>query len=211
MKALLVTTGLLLAIGMGINTVKAQSYEAERLMLDAEKLTQLKSILSDMKEGYNILTKGYEEVKNISQGNFNLHQLFLDGLLKVSPAVSNYKRVADIIAAQLQLTKEYKTALNKFRQDNNFSVEEINYISSVYNNLISASLGNLDDLMQVISEGVLRMSDEERLERIDDVYKGMQDKLTFLRSFNNHNSILALQRAKEKNNISALQNIYNLK
>src|SRR5205085_5917829 len=99
----------------------------------------------------------------------------------------------------------------KFKEDNNFSVIEINYISSVYNQLISAILRNLDDLMQVISEGVLRMSDDERLERIDEVYNDIQDKLTFLRYFNNHTSILALQRAKEKNNISTLQNIYHLK
>ena len=164
-----------------------------------------------MKEGYDILSKGYEEVKNIFQGNFNLHQLFLDGLLKVSPVVYNYKRVADIITTQLQLIKEYKTAFKKFKQDSNFSMDEITYISSVYKKLINASLRNLDDLTQVISEGIFRMSDDERLERIDDVYKDLQDKLTFLRYFNNHTSMLALQRAKEKNNTNALQNIYNLK
>src|SRR3954463_9710824 len=156
MKAQLATAILALTIGVGISTVQAQSYEAERLLLDAEKLTQLKSILSNMQEGYDILTKGYEAVKDISQGNFNLHQVFLDGLLKVSPVVYNYKRVADIITTQLQLTKEYKAAFKRFKQDKNFSVEEINYISSVYNNLINASLQNLGDLTQIISAGIFR-------------------------------------------------------
>jgi len=194
-----------------VNNVSAQSYEAERLLLDVEKLTQMKSILSNMKEGYDIITQGYEAVKSISEGNFNLHQLFLDGLLKVSPVVSNYKKVAAIIASQIELTKEYKTAFKRFKQDNNFSAEEITYLGKVYNQLLNSSLQNIDDLTRIISDGILRMSDDERLERIDALYKDMQDKLSFLRQFNNHASILALQRAKEASNVNALQHIYNLK
>lgn len=194
-----------------VNKANAQSYEAERLLLDVEKLTQMKSIFSDMQEGYDILTEGYEAVRGISEGNFNLHQLFLDGLLKVSPVVSNYKKVADIVAGQVELTKEYKSAFNRFKQDYNFSPGEITYIGRVYSHLISSSLQNLDDLTAIISDGILRMSDEERMERIDELYKDMQDKLSFLRQFNNYASILSLQRAKENNDINTLQNIYHLK
>lgn len=211
MKTILTTTLFAFCFCLLVNKTQAQSYEAQRLLLDVEKLSQMKSILSNMEEGYNILTQGYEAVKGISEGNFNLHQLFLDGLLKVSPVVCNYKKVADIITCQLELTKEYKTAFKRFKQDNNFSVEEIAYIGKVYNRLINSSLQNVDDLTSIISDGILRMSDEERMERIDALYNDMQDKLTFLRQFNNHTSMLALQRAREKNNINALQNIYNLK
>ncbi|TKK64710.1 TerB family tellurite resistance protein [Ilyomonas limi] len=194
-----------------VNKASAQSYEGERLLLDVEKLTQMKSILSNMEEGYDILTQGYEAVKSISEGNFNLHQLFLDGLLKVSPVVCNYKKVTDIITSQIELTKEYKTAFNRFKQDTNFSPDEITYLGKVYNQLLNSSLRNLDDLTSIITNGMLRMSDDERLERIDALYKDMQDKLGFLRQFNNHTSILSLQRAKENNNVNALQQIYNLK
>lgn len=211
MKLLSIIAALALTISIGISKAAAQSYEAERLLLDVEKLTQMKSILSDMEEGYDMLTQGYEAVRSISEGNFNLHQVFLDGLLKISPVVYQYKKVTDIISFQLQLTKEYKTAFNKFRQDHNFSIEEITYITSVYDQLINKSIQNLDDLTQVITAGVFRMSDEERLERIDALYTDMQDKLTFLRDFNHHTSILALQKAKESNNIEAMQHLYNLK
>ena len=211
MKTILVSILFLFCCCMLINKTQAQSYEGERLLLDVEKLTQMKSILSNMKEGYDILTQGYEAVKGISEGNFNLHQLFLDGLLKVSPVVCNYKKVADIITNQIELTKEYETAFKRFKQDNNFSVEEIAYVGKVYNQLINSSLQNIDDLTSIITAGILRMSDDERLERIDALYKDMQDKLSFLRQFNNHTSILALQRAKEGSNVNTIQNIYNLK
>ena len=51
-----------------------QAQELEELALDIEKLAQFKQILSDMKKGYTILSGGYNTIKNLSQGNFNLHK-----------------------------------------------------------------------------------------------------------------------------------------
>src|SRR5258705_9709897 len=99
-----------------------QAQEIAQLLLDIEKLAQFKQILSDMKKGYEILSGGYNAIKNISEGNFNLHQTFLDGLLKVSPAVQKYERIADIIQYQLRIVKEYKTAFNQFKADKYFTV-----------------------------------------------------------------------------------------
>ncbi|HEX7358342.1 MAG TPA: hypothetical protein VF270_11585, partial [Ignavibacteriaceae bacterium] len=83
----------------GINlTSQAQSNEIQQLLLNVEKLTQLKSILSDMKKGYQIVSKGYNSVKQITEGNFSLHDAFLSRLIAVNPAIKNYKRVADIIS-----------------------------------------------------------------------------------------------------------------
>lgn len=189
---------------------KAQAAEIQQLLLDVQKLAQLKGILSDMYKGYQIVSSGYETIKNISEGNFNLHQVFLDGLLAVSPAVQNYKRIADIINDQILIVKEYKNAFNQFKLDANFTIEEITYLGKVYNNLFNASLKDIDELIMVITASTLRMSDDERLSSIDKIFAGMQDKLTFLRYFNNNTTLLAVQRAKEKNDVSTMQNIYGL-
>lgn len=190
---------------------KAQSAELQQLLLDIEKLSQLKSILSDMYKGYEIVSNGYETIKNISKGNFNLHQLFLDGLLLVSPAVANYKRIPDIVNAQLSLVKEYKAAYNLYKQDKHFLPEEILYLGTVYNNLLSQSADNVSELVTVITASQARMSDAERLASIDRIYHDMEDKLSFLRYFNHRATVLAVQRAKEQNDISTTQNIYGLK
>ena len=92
----------------------SQAQELQQLALDIEKLTQFKQILSDMKKGYAILLGGYNTIKDISQGNFNLHKDFLDGLLAISPAVAKYTKIADIISMQLQLVKGYKSAWSRF-------------------------------------------------------------------------------------------------
>jgi len=175
----------------------AQSAEVQQLLLNVEKLAQLKKILSNMKKGYEIVSTGYNTIKDISKGTFNIHQTFLDGLMQVSPAARKYKRIADIISFQTQLVKEYKSAFRKFQASNLFNETEIRYMGNVYSNLFTKSLQNLDELAMVITAGKLRMSDDERLNAIDRIFNDISDKLIFLRTFNKENNLLAIQRGRE--------------
>ena len=195
MKSLLIL--LLLTAQISSNVLYAQSTEAQQLLLNVEKLAQLKKILSNMKKGYEIVSTGYNTIKDISQGNFNLHDAFLNALLQVSPTVRKYKRVADIISCQSQIVKEYRSAFNRFKSTNLFNSSEITYMEDVYKNLFNKSLQNLDELGMVLTAGKLRMSDDERIAAIDRIYKDISDKLVFLRSFNNEGSVLAVQRGRE--------------
>lgn len=190
------------------NFSRAQSTEVQQLLLNVEKLSQFKNILSDMKKGYQIVSTGYNAVKNISQGNFSLHEVFIDGLMLVSPEVRKYHKVAGIIAYQKDIVSEYKTAFNRFRSSGTFSEQEIVYLGKVYGGLFEQSLNNLDALMNVVTSSKLRMSDGERLRAIDQIFADTMDKLSFLRDFNRQASLLHLQRQKEKNDTQTLQKIY---
>ena len=207
MKKLLIIGILLLGLFFPAR-LTAQSQEMQQLLLNIEKLAQFKQILTDMKKGYQILSGGYNTIKELSQGNFSLHETFLDALMQVSPTVRNYRRVGEIVKYQLLLVKEYKSAFEGFRNSGNFSPTEIAYCSRVYDNLLNQSLRNLDELVTVITANTLRMTDEERLTAIDKIYADMQDKLLFLRSFNNNTTVLAIQRAKERNDVRVMRSIY---
>jgi DNA repair ATPase RecN len=190
---------------------QSQSQEIQQLILNIEKLSQFKKILSDMKKGYEILSGGYKTVKDLSQGNFSLHKTFLDALMQVSPAVKNYKRIRDIAEYQLLLNKESKTSLNRFVKSGSFTDQEIRYFEKTYSNISKESLRNLDELITIVTADKLRMSDDERLEAIDRIYLEMQDKVLFLRNFNASANILALQRVKEKNDVRVMQGSYQIK
>ncbi|MEI6949630.1 TerB family tellurite resistance protein [Paraflavisolibacter sp. H34] len=188
--------------------VCGQSYEAQQLLLNVEKLAQLKEALNGLKEGYSIIFSGYTAIKDISEGNFRLHKAFLDSLLKVSPAVRKYKRVAEVLGHQRLLLVEYKEALKKFRQSGNFTGEEFEYFESVYRKVFNESVNSLDALSLVLTNGALRMSDSERLQAVDSIFKKVQEALHFLRHFNNRALILSLQRDKEKADITSLLSLY---
>ena len=190
--------------------LKAQSEEVQQLLLNIEKLSQFRKILKNMKDGYQIIFKGYTAVKDISQGNFNLHKTFLDGLTKVSPAVKKYKRIADIIGYQLRIAKEYKLAYNRFKEEKQFTIEEIDYLGKVYGNLFNESFKSLDELSMVITSGKLRMSDDERLQAIDKIYLSVEEQYTFLKEFTNNSNLLSLQRKAEKAEIEMSRRLYGL-
>ena len=210
MKKILILTILITFLMIPLKSM-GQSAEIQQLILNIEKLSQFKKILSDMKKGYELLSGGYKTVKDMTEGNFSLHKTFLDALMQVSPAVKNYKRVAEIVEYQISIVKESRNGMNRFIKSGNFSGQEINYFEKVYGNLLNQSLRNLDELTMVITADKLRMSDDERLKAVDDIYEQMQDKLLFLRNFNTTSNVLALQRAREKNDAYASRGLQAIK
>jgi len=190
--------------------VHAQKDEIQQLLLNWEKLRQLEEILDNMYKGYKILDKGYRTIKDISQGNYTIHQAFLDGLMAVNPTIRNYKRIPLIINYQKLLLKEYKRAYSRFKQDPNFKLEELEYLASVYKFLFDASVRNLEDLTTIITATKLRMSDDERMQAIDRIFYDMENKVTFLRYFNSNTQLLAVQRARSQNDVRTMQQLYGL-
>ena len=188
----------------------AQVQEMQQLILDIEKLTQLKGILSDMKTGYQIYQQGYSSISQLSKGNFDLHSVYLNGLLSINPTVKNYGRVAEIITQQVSLISEYKSAYKQFQQSGSFSVSELNYMSSVYTQLVNQSLQNLEDLTNVLTAGKMRMSDDERMRAIDRIYASSSDKLQFLRHFNRQGVLLNIQRSKDVGDTRTMRQLYGI-
>jgi hypothetical protein len=191
---------------------KSQSLadDIKQLILDYQKLQEEKAILTDMYNAYNLIQQGYNQIKSIAQGNFTLHQTFLNSLLAVSPAVRNYYKVANIINNEAELVKEYQSAQHHFQSTGHFTTNELTYFNDLYSNLLSRSLTNLDELAMVMTADQLRMSDSERLTAIDRIDDSMAAQLTALRSFNNANAITDGQRTIRATDIQSLQNLYGI-
>lgn len=214
MKKLIIILMVLSATGNLVpGKAKAQTIaqDLQQLSLDYSKLAGLKSILKQMYTGYEIISKGYNAVRDVAQGNFSLHEAFLDGLYLASPAVRAYPRAADIVNDQLSLMIEYKSAYTVFRRDPHFNPDEIGYMLNIYNNLVSQSLKNLSDLSLILSGGQVRMSDAERIQGIDRIYIRSHGQLDFLRKFNNQTYQVALQRSNNAGDAQNLKNLYGIK
>jgi hypothetical protein len=199
---------IIIALALSSQVSYSQSQEAQQLLLNWEKLTQFKKILQDMYDGWKVINKGYNTIKDISSGNFSLHKGFLDALMEVSPVVKKYKRISDIVNYQLLIVKRYKAAFNQFKEDNTFTASEIDYIGKVYANLFNESVKNLDELLMVITAGQLRMTDDERLQAIDRIYARIEDQFSFLEDFNSSTAYLSLQRKAEQTEINMSKKIY---
>jgi hypothetical protein len=200
----------ILIIVLVATSANAQTQEATQLVLNYEKLKQLEEILDNMYKGYKILTKGYNRIKDIAEGNYTLHQVFIDGLFAVNPSVAKYKRIPDIIRYQSLLMKEYRRAFNRFKNDRNLTPDEVKYLERVYSYLVKQSLRNLEELTMIVTANKLRMSDDERIQSIDRIYFDIENKLSFLRYFNNSTQVLVVQRAKDNSEVGTVKKLYEV-
>lgn len=202
-----IVVGLVCSCLMQSSGVKAQSAEVQQLLLDVTKLAQFKEILKDLQTSYRVLHKGYSTVKNLAEGNFNLHEVFIDGLLIVNPSLARYRRVADIIRDQVRIVSQYKTAFRYFKTGGWLNPNELDYLGKVYRNLMDKSVGNLDALATVLTSGKLRMTDDERLVEINRLYRDTHEMLGFLTGFNHRVSLLGRQRSQRAEDMRALKGI----
>lgn len=200
---------LLLFVGTTkIQLASAQAAELQQLALNIEKLAQFKGILSDLKNGYRIVSQGYGTIKNISEGNFSVHQVFVDGLMAVNPKLARYSKVPAIISGQVRILQEYKSAWRQLATGGRFTEKELDYMLRVYSNLLDKSLKNTDELTMVLTAGELRMSDDERINAIDRLYTDMNEKISFLRSFNKRAFSIDSRREAYLRENQALKSLY---
>ena len=196
-------------LGLFGMTGKVQSQDAEvvQLLLNVEKLEQLRGIYSNMLNGYQILTQGYNSIRDLSQGNFTLHKVFMDGLAQVNPNVRNYNRVGEIVRLQALIMQNYRRTFRQFTDSGVYTMEELDYLSAVYQNLFKLSLRNLDEVILLITSGSLTMSDKERIQSIDRIHSETDSMFRFLLTFNKDVKLLGHKRVKQKADVATLNQI----
>ncbi len=213
-KRRLVSKGFVLLVlaVLPVTGLVAQSVadDIQQLIMDVQKLTQLKQILAEMYQEYTMVQKGYEDIKSLSQGTFSLHKVFLDGLLAVSPAVSSYSKVGDIIVKEARLISEYQSANGFLRSSGKFTPQELDYFSGMYGILLQRGEKNVNELDMVTTDGELRMSDAERLSAIDRIDKDIGGELSFMERFNNNAALQVAQRQQIEQDVGTVRGLYGI-
>lgn len=137
-----------------------------------------------------------------------LYDDYFQELRNIKVSIAYYHRVKEILTTQSAIVKEYKHAWTLFRQDKNFTPEELDYMFRVYSGMLEESLKNMDQLSMVINAFAMQMTDARRLELINHTADQVEQTFLDLREFNNQNKIISLQRAIEQGEIDHLKRIY---
>jgi hypothetical protein len=150
------------------------------------------------------------EIKNWVEKQRKLYDDYFQELWKVKAALAYYNRVKDIIERQVQMVNEYKGAWALFRQDKNFTADELDYMYNIYSGMMDESLKSIDQLFLVINAFATQMSDAKRLEIINSVSDNLEQQYVDLKDFNNQNKMLSLQRANERGEIEYVRRLYGI-
>ena len=150
------------------------------------------------------------DIANWVEKQKDLYADYYQELWEVKSAIVYYQRAKEIIAEQLELVNAYKQAFALFRQDKNFTEDEISYMHKVYSGILDESVKNIDQILNVINAFTTQMSDAQRLAIIDDAAKRIDQNYSDLKEFNNENIKISLQRAKEYNDVDIVKKLYGL-
>ena len=151
-----------------------------------------------------------DEIRNWVEKQRKLYEDYFQELRKVKTVLAYYQRVKDIIRRQKQIVNEYKAAWALFRQDKNFTNDELDYMYNIYTGMLDESLKSIEQLSLVVNSFATQMNDAKRLEIINTVSDNLEQQFRDLKEFNNQNKMISLQRASEKGDIEYVRRLYGL-
>lgn len=154
-----------------------------------------------LQKGYSIARKGLTLIGDIKSGEFNLHEDYFSSLKEVNPEIKNYIRVAEIILLETKIIRACQKSTNQVKQNKIFDQEKREYLARVLARLMDGSELVIEELSLVVTPGKFEMTDDERINRIDALYKDMVDKYSFLSHFTSQVQMLANARTNEANDI----------
>lgn len=204
---------LLVAVfGLATSAARPQSIPdlIEQLALDGEKLASMKATLQDMYQGYKELQQGYTRIRDVVKDNFNLHEVFLDALWVISPAVRGDPRLEEIINTEYRIVAAYKAATGRLGTSSIWTTQELGYITGTFSTLLQRSMQAVEELTMISTDNELRMSDAQRLAALGRIDTEIKSELGFLERFDAELSIEAARRGQESNDINTLKSIYGL-
>ena len=151
-----------------------------------------------------------DEISDWVEKHRKLYNDYFDELWKVKAILASYHRIKDIIERQRQIVNEYRTAWSLFRQDRNFTADELKYMYNIYSGMFDESLKSIDQLFIVVNAFATQMSDANRLKIINTVSENLDQQFSDLKDFNTQNKMVSLQRAAEKGEIEYVKKLYGL-
>ena len=150
------------------------------------------------------------EISNWSEKQRSLYEDYYQELWKVKSTIAYYQRIKELTVKQVGMVSEYQRAWKLFQSDKHFKPDEIIQMQRVYAGILDASAKNLDQIMLVINPGKTQMSDQQRLEAINQAGDRLDENYDDLKQYNNQNMILSLHRSKDLNEVQTIKNYYGL-
>lgn len=169
-----------------------------------KQIALLKVYVGLVKKGVTVVRHGLNTVQNVKNGEFNLHKDFFSHLNNVNPLIANSAKVADIIAYQVFILRQLNEVNRYCRGHGKFTAEEIRYVADVYANMLVLCDANLAELLSIIKPNKTKMTDDERLNRIDYLHDDMLDKHRFVKAFDQDVRYIGSGRAHEQYEIDMM-------
>lgn len=176
-----------------------------------KQVALLQVYIGYVENGYAIAREGLTAIGGIKQGDFNLHLDYFDKLKAVNPSIKRYTGMAEITALQLAIVRQNQKTLQYLASNPLFAAGELSYVQKVFSGLLEQCSAVLDELIDLTTPGIYALKDNERMARIGILKADMQDKYAFAQKFGQDVQLLALQKARELQEVRTGRLLNNIK
>ena len=185
--------------------IKAVDLQVQRIQTATIGLQEVQKELENTMSALRL-----DEIRDWVQQQKNLYGEYFQELSKVKTILSDYHKVSEIIQRQKDILAAYQRGLALFRQDAHFSPQELAQMEAVFSGVLTESGQNLDRLTKIITDFTMQMTDQKRMEIIDQTSAGMEKDYRDLLNYTNENEQLSLNRAQDANDYEFIKKLYGL-
>ena len=211
----------IIALGLallGLSTSKAAAQlvvTAPVLEVQSGVQTGLQSTMKALSSAANKLVasgvKEQELTKMFSEKNMLMAKTWYDGLLSVSSAVRDYRRVRNIFQKQTLIITRYSSAIEVLRKSPYLTPTQLSGMTTMYGKMLLESSNTIADLQTVVSPAMLKMTDAERMKFIDQLAAKITDQSQLLNYFTDRNLMLVRTARENANDVQALKSFMSAK
>jgi hypothetical protein len=176
----------------------------------AEQVAALQAYVQIAEKGYALAGNGLHTIRDIKNGEFNLHSTYFSSLAMVNSKVANMAEVGEIIGLQSTMIRQFSNKLSGYRQNAGLQPAEIAYITQVYTTLVSTEQAEITALANLLTDGALVMTDGQRIKAIQSIDADTKQQYRFMEGFTNQADLLAMKRQQEAGNIGSIKGMYGL-
>lgn len=151
----------------------------------------------------NMLANWKETVKIYEQS-----KAYYDKLRGVTETVKSVRKVKQCILMVGEISEIYVKNFDRMLSDDHFTSGELSSIAFGYSRLLEESTASLIDLQQIVTPGEMSMTDKDRLDLIDRVYRELTRYRRLTDYYTRKNISVAMLRAEETNDVQRAIALY---
>ena len=129
-------------------------------------------------------------------------------LKAVNNLVKDARKVQQTVLLVGEISDIYVNSFQKMLTDGNYTPDELSAIASGYAKMLEESSGMLNEMKIVVTSTGLSMTDKERMDVIDRVYRDVRNQRNLVRYYTNRNIGISYLRAKKKNDTRRVLDLY---
>ncbi|WP_455499611.1 DUF4141 domain-containing protein [Butyricimonas virosa] len=191
-----------------IGVVLSFSAKAQIPVTDGANITQ--SIINSVQQIMQTSTTAQNMIKNFEETVkiYQQSKKYYDALKSVSNLVKDARKVQKVILMVGEISDIFVNSFQRMLTDKNYTARELEAISFGYTRLLQEATDLLLELKNIVNITSLSMTDKERFDLIDRVYRDVRHYRDLVNYYTRKNISVSYLRARKKNDTDRVLKLY---